>query len=453
MRFIGLTFLIIATVGITGCVEPLQSQPPPVRWTTGFWLWRSYEMPAPSHGETPDVLFVQAGTISKDTFGSSWHVSGELPDELPPAREYWLVFRYEHQQVPDVAIAPMLDVSLARIQALAQRRHVNIAGIQLDIDSPTASLPQYARLLREVRNNLPSKTQISITALLDWFRDGTAVADVIKETDEFVPQFYDAGDPQNNNEGAIATSLDAAKWAPRFNRFRKRYRIGISTFGRARFVPRENAAQPEKSHSIYFRDLTMLDIASDPAFHLQTARSNANELMLNYGVTREHAIGYNRLAPGDTLQFILSTPEGVQAAVESARRLRGYCAGVVFFRWPVADESMALQPDEVLSAASADSQAKNKTPSIQQVDGACAAVSCADLYLLDATRFSPAPIRYRIHSATELEYFLPEEKVPIRMRDPSALELSLPAYCGRGRLFLGRAVAAKRTDFTVEVLP
>jgi hypothetical protein len=454
MRLIGLSLLLLASAGLTGYVESLQSQPPPAKWTTGFWLWRSYSAVAQSYRETPDVLFVHAGTISYETYGGrSWHVSGELPEQLPLAGEYWFVFRYERQRVPDRSTAPEIAAALSRVQAVAQRRHLNVAGIQLDIDSPTAALPQYALFLREVRNSLPPKTQISITALLDWFRDGTAIADVIKETDEFVPQFYDVGDPDiNNARGAIATKFDAPKWGPLFNRFRKRFRIGISTFGRARFIPRENPDQPRHRY-VYFRDLTMLDIATDPAFNLQTTRSNANELLLNYRVTRKHRIDYKDFEPGDTVQFILSTTDGVRSAVESAQRMRGYCAGVVFFRWPGADESLALQPDEVLSAAGVAAQTQKKLPSIHLVDGACAAVNCADVYLVNATRLSPTPIRYRIRSSTELEYFLPEEKVPIRMADPSGLELSLPAYCGRGRLYLGRAVTAKRAEFTVEEEP
>lgn len=451
MRLIGLLLVLMVGMGLSGCIGSLRSQQPPAKWTTGFWLWSRNSADALSYSETPDVLFVHAGTISHETFGTrSWYVSGHLPDQLPSAGEYWFVFRYERQQVPDVSTAPEIADRLSRFQAVARRRHLNVAGVQLDIDSPTAALPQYALYPREVRNSLPPRTQISITALLDWFRDGTAVADVIKEADEFVPQFYDAAGESDRSGGAIATKFDGAKWGPLFNRFRKRFRIGISTFGRARFVPRENPEQPQHSRNVYFRDLTMLDIAADPAFSLQTAPSNANELVLNYRVTRKHQIDYNDFEPGDTVQFILSTADGVRAAVESARRMRGYCAGVVFFRWPESDESLALQPDEVLSAAGLAPQAPGKLASIYLVDGGCAAVNCVDLYLVNATRLSPKPIRYRIRSSTELEYFLPEEKVPIRMAGPSGLELSLPPYCGRGRLFLGRAVTTARTEFTVE---
>ena len=45
---------------------------------------------------TLDVLFFQGGTIDKYTRS----IRGQLPADLPPAREYWIVFRFERQQVP-----------------------------------------------------------------------------------------------------------------------------------------------------------------------------------------------------------------------------------------------------------------------------------------------------------------------------------------------------------------
>ena len=78
------------------------------------------------------------------------------------------------------------------------------------------------------------------------------------------------------------------------------------------------------------------------------------------------------------------------------------------------------------------------------------AVSCVDLYLVNTAPLVERTIRYRIHSAKPLDYFLPEEKAPVKMANTSELELTLPPYCARGRMFLGRAVSAERSDFTVE---
>jgi hypothetical protein len=430
MRLCGLMLVAAASLGLSGCANSLQSQPPP-KWTIGFWYWHGNSAEPAAAKETPDALFVHAGTISK---------SQDLPATLPAAREYWLVFRKEESGVPDVSAAPVLADQVSRLLGDARQRRLKVVGIQLDIDSPTSQLSRYADFLRAVRKELPAGIEISITALLDWFRDGTSIADVIKQTDEFVPQFYDvaaAGTSQDYR--AIAAKIDADRWAPKFNRFGKRYRIGISTFGRARLVPNLRL----------FGDLTPIDIAGNPAFELQTSHTEANELVLSYRPTRKVRIGYNDFQPGDMVQFILSTPEAIRAAVERARRMRGNCVGVVFFRWPESNENLVMQPEEILMAAGL-APYEQKAVGVEPVDGHCAAVNCVDLYLVNASALSSKAVRYRIRSSAELEYFLPQERVRVRMAGPSDLELALPAYSGLNRLLLGRAVSAARAEFRVE---
>jgi hypothetical protein len=451
MRLLALLLSLIAFLDLSGCARSLKSEPPPAKWTTGFWFWEGSSTDVSPDVGTLDVLFVQAGTIGRQTrYGSKepWSVWGRLPDDLPAAKEYWLVFRYERQQVPDLAAAPILAREFFQLREEAGRRRLKLAGIQLDIDSPTNALPQYASFLREVRKGLPTDAEVSITALLDWFREGTAIADVIKETGEFVPQFYDA-DP-DFNQGAIAAKFDSARWAPIFNRFHRRFRIGISTFGRAQLVSRANPRPSAYRRVRIFNDLTPLDVATNSTFTLESRLSETNELVLSYRATRQINIGYNDFQAGDAIQFIISTPDSVRAAVEGARRIQGYCAGVVFFRWPASNETLAMQPAEIMMAAGLSPPATERRVSVHVVDGGCAAVKCTDVYLTNATLFSPMPVRYLIRISTELEYFLPEERMPVTMSGPSELTLSLPSYCGRARMYLGRAVTAKHAEYTVE---
>ena len=447
MRWAEVSLLLMVVLGLSGCAVPLASQQAPPRLTTGFWFWnlQAGSSEAVSSGEPLDVLFVHVGSIDKN--GGQWRAYGQLPDDLPAAREYWFVFRFEKQSVPDLLAAPALVQEVSRLQAVARRRHLNIAGVQLDIDSPTGALAQYANILREVRKGLPSGCEISITALLDWFRSGTAIDGVIAQVDEFVPQFYDVSDRNDYGGGsAIAASIDATRWGPVFNRFGKRFRVGISTFGRARVVP-EGARY---FRGAFYGDVAPIDIATNPAFELQTSRNQANELVLNYRATRKVYVGYNDFDSGKTIQFTLATPESVRTAVESARQMGGHLAGVVFFRWAGSDETLALQPDEVLRAAGLPSQGRRRQNRIDVIDGHCAAVECVDVYLNSTDPFAAKTKRYRIHTSTELEYFLPEKTVPVRMTGPTQLELSLPPYCARGRLYLGRAVTMKRSEFKVQ---
>lgn len=451
-----LALMAVAAAGLAGCAVSMSS--PPAAWQTGFWYWKGSAAGVTWSGEPLDVLFVQVGDIHHETapylarVSGEWNAYAELPRLLPEAREYWLVYRYDRQGVPDLKAVPLIAEGVWDMQFDARQRGLHVAGVQLDIDSPTGSLAQYAAFLRDLRKELPDGMQISITALLDWFRSGTAVGEVIRETDEFVPQFYDlVGNPETyEGISAIGAKIDAARWGPVFNRFGKRFRVGISTFGRAMEVRKPDSPGKSFPGISFFGDLTPIEIASNPAFQLQTTRNDAKELVLRYQVVRKTGMGYRNFQPGETIQFIVATPESVRMAVESARQMTGRMAGVVFFRWPVDQETLAMQPGEVLGAAGLREE-KGQTPyRIRTVDGQCAAVSCVDIFVVSTDLFSAKAIRYRIRASTELEYFLPEKKLAVRMKGPSEIELSLPPYCARGRIFVGRAVSVKHAEFTVE---
>jgi hypothetical protein len=250
---------------------------------------------------------------------------------------------------------------------------------------------------------------------------------------------------------AIAARVDAGRWGPVFNRFQKRFRVGISTFGRARMIPRAGVSSSGRFLRVsLFGDVGLMDVATNPSFQRKTDRNHADELVLTYEVTRPTSIDYYSFAAGDALQFILATPESVRAAAKNAREMRGFLDGVVFFRWPSSNETLAMKPEEVLAAAGFAPPNRNVKNRVELVDGHCAAVECVDVYLEGAEPFSGKTVRYRIRSSTELEYFLPEKNMPVRMTGSYQLELSLPPFCGRGRLYLGRAVTTTRSRFTVE---
>lgn len=112
-----------------------------------------------------------------------------------------------------------------------------------------------------------------------------------------------------------------------------------------------------------------------------------------------------------------------------------------------------MQPDEVLDAAGVAAAGTSRQNRVHVVAGDCVAVECVDIYLESAGPLSPRVARYRIHSSTPLEYFLPEKNLPVHLAGASDVEVSLPPYCGRGRLYLGRAVSLHRAEFMVEVQP
>jgi hypothetical protein len=440
-RVVEVLCLALATLGLSGCATSLSSQQPPAKFSLGFWHWGG-SVGATWTGQPVDALYVKVGSIT--SYRDKWHAFGEWPRELPAAHEYWIVYRHEHQGVPDPEAVREIAADVNRLLGQSLKRGIRVNGIQLDIDSPTGALPEYAAFLRDLRKQLPQGLQISITALLDWFRNGTAVGQVIREVDEFVPQFYDIADPRSGSVAAIAAGIDPVKWGPVFNRFQKRFRVGISTFGRAR-------RRSRLSNETIYGDVMPLDVAVNPEFQLEVDRNPANELVLTYRAARRSTIGYETFEAGEAVQFILSTPDAVRSAVDSVRQIGGYSAGVVFFRWTTGAKTLGLKPEEVLRAAGV--HADPARDRVHAFDGGCAAVNCVDVFLESADAFSGKPLRYRIRASTELEYFLPDERMPVRMDSPGEIEVSLPPYCARGRLYLGRAVSLKPTEFTAEVQP
>jgi hypothetical protein len=300
-------------------------------------------------------------------------------------------------------------------------RTKSVRGIQLDIDCPTALLSEYAQFLAEVRKQLPPGKELSITALLDWFRDGTDVAKVIEQVDEFVPQFYDLGSAYD--DPVIAAKVDVEKWAPRFNRFGKRYRIAISTFGRGRLPFSEKL----------YRNVLPLDLVNEGGYRLTTQQNDQGELVLDY----------DPVDKGERVQFIVPTPDSVRASVESAKKFGGYAAGVVFFRWPNEDETLAMPPEEALGLPLPPTELEARS-------GDCVAVACSDLYLLRASRFSPKEIEYRIHLSADIEYIVPSQKLPIRAANARELVVKIPPYGATPRLHLGRVITSKPAEFKLE---
>lgn len=422
--------LFLLALAIPGCQAPPRGRPATIPFTTGFWFWHGSRAQSPSPAPL-DVLYAHAATL---THRQGWLALAEPLDHLPPARHYWLVYRFESS-------APALDAVPTLIASFNQqsRQGLPIAGLQLDLDCPTSALPQYARFLRQLRRGLPPQSQLSITALLDWFRPGTAVAGAIAEVDEFVPQFYDVRVSRGVQFAAnIAEPFQPAHWGPIFNRFNKPFRIGLATFGRARLLPAPNHPRP----SYYFRDVVPADFATHPEFRLETTATPAGETVLTYRAAQPVTIADQHFQPGDAVQFILPNTAAITSAAASVRLVGGQVAGILFFRYPTAGPDLALQPSELL-------QSTPRTSQIDSVPAPCAALNCQDLYWLPAQSFSSLPVRARIQSSTPLHYFMPAGRVPITLSAPTELRLSLPPYFASTRLYLGRAVSTRAAAFTL----
>ena len=139
----------------------------------------------------------------------------------------------------------------------------------------------------------------------------------------------------------------------------------------------------------------------------------------------------------------------MQRAVAQAKAMGPYCRGVIFFRWPAFNEVLALQPDIFLLAAGEEPTNGLRARELHAVDGKCSTVECADLYLRDPQPPRNAPLRFHIASSADLEYFLPADRVPIRMSGATRLELELPPFGAKPHLYLGRAVTLAKSTYSL----
>jgi hypothetical protein len=153
-----------------------------------FWLWA---------GVTPQPVLNKAKTV--------YLIQGQI--EVPPGKsersvqliaqggaisqiknkEIWIVYR-AHTLRWTPAIYAQILARLKRWQAKGNA----VKGIQIDFDSSTRHLDEYADFLRDLRMRLPLDQSLSITGLLDWSTDSgvtslNSMADVV---DEIILQTY-----------------------------------------------------------------------------------------------------------------------------------------------------------------------------------------------------------------------------------------------------------------------
>lgn len=124
---------------------------------------------------------------------------GELrrgdPETMVPLRrtipavetgEFWLVVRAERLDWSDEAMAQLLAA------ARQWDRGGRLTGIQVDFDSSTGELGDYASFLASIRAQLPDKWQLSATGLMDWPANASDedLAAMAGSLDEIVVQTY-----------------------------------------------------------------------------------------------------------------------------------------------------------------------------------------------------------------------------------------------------------------------
>ena len=163
-----------------------------------------------------DSLYLLQGSLNRGRAENPTKFTrlGMYPNTLPKNKEIFLVYRLERLALKKELVQIFLQ------DVYQWSRHENqVAGIQLDFDSPTHGLDQYIAFLKEIREELPSHFRLSVTGLADWPATGnlTEIREIAEITDEIVFQLYAGRSPVKNLN----------RYLEKFATLKVRFKLGI----------------------------------------------------------------------------------------------------------------------------------------------------------------------------------------------------------------------------------
>lgn len=187
MKLLKTVFCIFLVFSLNAC-QPTQSATSKVDANdfASFWIWGDIQTaPYLVHAKE---LYILQGEIR---YSKSKQISTFTPQGVSilklPHQKIWLVFRTHHLAWNEQNYQTILN----RLEHWRNQGN-QVQGIQIDFDSKTNSLKEYAIFLQKLRQKLPQQYRLSITGLLDWtnFKDQNTLTLFRQNIDELVIQTY-----------------------------------------------------------------------------------------------------------------------------------------------------------------------------------------------------------------------------------------------------------------------
>ena len=182
-----------------------------------FWIWGDIQTaPYLVHAKE---LYILQGEIR---YSKSKQISTFTPQGVSilklPHQKIWLVFRTHHLAWNEQNYQTILN----RLEHWRNRGN-QVQGIQIDFDSKTNSLKDYAIFLQKLRQKLPQQYRLSITGLLDWtnFKDQNTLTLFRQNIDELVIQTYQG----------TTTIPNYPEYLKRISALRLPYKVGLVQHG------------------------------------------------------------------------------------------------------------------------------------------------------------------------------------------------------------------------------
>lgn len=218
MKLLKTVFCIFLVFSLNAC-QPTQSATSKVDANdfASFWIWGDIQTaPYLVHAKE---LYILQGEIR---YSNSKQISTFTPQGVSilklPHQKIWLVFRTHHLAWNEQNYQTILN----RLEHWRNQGN-QVQGIQIDFDSKTNSLKDYAIFLQKLRQKLPQQYRLSITGLLDWtnFKDQNTLTLFRQNIDELVIQTY---------QGAT-TIPNYPEYLKRISALRLPYKVGLVQHG------------------------------------------------------------------------------------------------------------------------------------------------------------------------------------------------------------------------------
>ena len=235
--------------------------PVPVGITQSVYIWQRMWLPANlmALANSKPVFSEMRVLAAQDTPGEGWFdAKVDLPSLAADGRSVRPVIRLDGR------------VAALDAKAVAGRAHDVIAkwraagakadGVEIDFDCASARLGDYAKLLADVKAQLPKDATLSVTVLPAWI-GSPGLDGVLAQADESVLQVHAVTDPKHG----LFDPKQARTWVDAFAKATgKPFRVALPAYGSALVVDADGKTLGVESEAALPQAGVRLELFADP---------------------------------------------------------------------------------------------------------------------------------------------------------------------------------------------